>query len=185
MYDILPRVTFLNGPAQVGKDTLANLICKDHRFRHLKMSRRLKDALRPFMYTGLADFDDDKIKSSDLHGTTVRRALISLSEDWAKPTFGPDIFGRLLAYDMEILLTDNPKLKFILSDSRFEEECIPVLKLCGNGLIVHIKRPGYGFQCDSGSYIKIGDGVPVVEIMNDRAPEEMVAALNSAASKNR
>jgi hypothetical protein len=175
MYDSLPRITFLNGPAQVGKDTLANLICTDKRFMHVKMSRRLKDALRPFLFNQHADFDSDAFKRSDLHGTSVRKALISLSEDWAKPTFGLDIFGRLLASDIEALLTENPELKFVVSDSRFEDECRPVLKICGKGLLVRIHRPGHDFTNDSGSYLNLD--IKSLDVHNNAQPEAMLRYL--------
>jgi hypothetical protein len=178
MYDKLPRVTFLNGPQQVGKDTLANLICStDIRFRHLKMSKRLKDALLPFIPDRYGNFDSQEFKSSNLFGISVRQALISLSEDWAKPTFGAAIFGELLAHDMETILTYEPSAKFIISDSRFAGECLPVIKLCGKALIVHIIREGYGWSDDSGSYIHLHE-VPIKRVRNNGKPEDMLGQLS-------
>lgn len=158
------KIIALNGPAGSGKDTLASLLIPLG-YQHYKFSSPLKGALSQFLPSSI----DPAIHKDHIlpNGLTVRQALISLSEDWVKPTFGQAHFGELLAHQLK----SCSHTRVVLSDSRFAEELTPTLEL-GTVLVVRIYRPGHSFEGDSGSYYD--PPCEMVEVVNDGPPEAMV-----------
>jgi hypothetical protein len=112
-------VVLFNGPPRSGKDTAANIAKEtldDVAFNkeapvltgytgaaHFKFATPLKDAVHRFFsmpsdvynhseYDGVKDD-----KTPLLFYKSLRECYISLSEEWAKPVFGKDVFWKALA----------------------------------------------------------------------------------------
>lgn len=169
----MPRkIIFLNGPPRSGKDTAAKFIQREymhapHYATLLKFSKPLKDGCRALYDISddeLREFEQDKETPRDkLLGQSWRQAQISMSEDYMKPVFGSDVFGRLLFRRFR----EMPTGLGVISDSGFEEEAVPLLQAYGpeNCLIVQLQRDGCTFVGDSRSYWELPD-VTRVEVNN-------------------
>lgn len=132
----------LNGPAGCGKDTAASLLAPAG-YSNYKISSSLKQALANLLPGSV---DIERSKDMRVGNLSVREALISLSEDWVKPTFGEAWFGQLLAANLP------PTGWGCISDSRFLPELKPIIDAhCV--VVVRIHRIGHTFSGDSGSYI--------------------------------
>src|SRR4051812_44268678 len=177
----LPKFTFINGPAGSGKSTLARLICEaDKSVWRDGFAEPIREAIYvvffpeegPIHYD--LDLKDQKVKGSPFpfrEDFTFRDTMISFSEDWMKPYFGRDIFGRLAfkrCLEQEMFYD-----KFVLDDSGFKEEAEYITNLASPSscLLIRLHREGHNFTGDSRSYI-ILDGVPTINLQNDRAPED-------------
>lgn len=157
------KVIFLNGPPRCGKDTAAHAMLTAVPQLNTciaKMTGPMNSALSHFLgliensplWQELRETDKDKPRD-ELFGTTMRKAFISFSEDFAKPTFGPAVFGHLMARS----IAHSSHHLIIISDSGFAAETIPVINTVGpdNCLLIRIHRPGYGFKNDSRSYLDL------------------------------
>ncbi len=155
----------LNGPAGCGKDTAANLL-SPLGYSSYKISSSLKMALAHLIPV----MDIEKSKDVELvPGLSVRKALISLSEDWVKPTFGTEWFGKLLANNL-------PRYGFgCISDSRFLEELEPIL-LSHQVVLIRLHREGCTFDGDSGSYL-YPSNVRCFDISNNGSKEDLLVCL--------
>lgn len=171
------QVVFFNGPRRSGKDTAARFIQTEYpNVRHRKFAGPLKRACAEFFGVRpdlLAELEKDgsRIKTDPLDqffGMSWVQALIWFSEEAAKPKFGKDVFGRLLANE---LLRPAASLLTIISDSGFEDEAWPVIRQFGlqNCHVFRILRDGHTFKGDSRSYIfeTPPDGLHVEDINND------------------
>lgn len=172
----MPKLLLLNGPPRSGKDECAKHLYskpltkgQNMMFPHwFRMSQPIKDAIR--VTWGLTEAEVKELeKSKDapnkrFGGKSYRQAQISFSEDWMKKQFGPRIFGELAL----ARLRKSIATLFICSDSGFAEEVYPLLEMFDKQdiLIVKLHRPGYSFEGDSRSYIRI-PGVKEVNIYND------------------
>jgi hypothetical protein len=84
-------------------------------------------------------------------GVTWRQYQISMSEDWYKPRFGQDIFGRLLVDRIR----RQSAYYYVVSDSGFTYEAQPLIDAFGVDLVsvYHIHRDGCSFDGDSRNWI--------------------------------
>jgi hypothetical protein len=166
------KIVFLNGPPRSGKDTAAKFIHREfmhapHYATLLKFSKPLKEscqALYDVSDSELREFEQDKELPRDkLLGQSWRQAQISMSEEYMKPVFGQDVFGRLLFRRFR----EAPSGMGIISDSGFEQEAVPLIQAYGvdNCLIVQLQREGCTFEGDSRSYWELPD-VTRVEVNN-------------------
>lgn len=166
------KLIFINGPPRCGKDTAAKFLL--HEFMHaphyatlLKFSKPLKDgcrALYDITDEEFREFEQDKEAPRDkLLGQSWRQAQISMSEEYMKPVFGEDVFGRLLFRRFRA----SPTGMGIISDSGFEQEAVPLIQAYGvdNCLIVQLQRDGCTFEGDSRSYWELPN-VTRVEVNN-------------------
>ena len=161
-------IIVLNGPPRCGKDTIAGLIkqrltlCVEFKMS-MVMKRYIPDIF------GLSDVQRRAIElykdepEGIFNGMSWREVQISFSEDWMKPKFGKDIFGRLAAQRMKGLIANH----IVVSDSGFNEELIPVIQAFGanNVIVWRIYRPGCSFKNDSRDYL-INDEVEIKELNN-------------------
>lgn len=162
------RAIFVNGPPRSGKDTVAQMV-RDYCFFHgmscslMKMAGPIRGALEE-AFGNLVTFEgDEKERTIPMTGMSTRQMMISFSEQWMKPSFGRDIFGRLAAH--RILRSLAPRDAYVFSDAGFQEEMVPVLSLFTKpALLIRLTRPGTSFEGDSRSYVSYE---PCVTIDND------------------
>ena len=105
------KLVILNGPPRSGKDECAKYLYRQNvaqyvdagvgaTFPHwFRMSRPLKDGLRAFFgftEAEMAELEKHKDKPHALlFDKSWRDVQISLSEQWAKPFFGDEVFGEI------------------------------------------------------------------------------------------
>ena len=94
------KIIFFNGPPRSGKDTIVNELLKIcANTVNIKFSNPLKTALPVFFgltSKQLDDLEKDKeVPSELLLGRSWREVQILLSENWAKPIFGTQVFGNI------------------------------------------------------------------------------------------
>jgi len=182
-------VVFLNGPPGSGKDTIAKIIvdaCNSRPFLNLDQKPNPKDvhiqkhvkgsativkyaqplrtaAIGAFNHLNLDEDNFDKHKSSKIYEDnelTLRQWMIKYSEEFMKPIFGKDIFGKI-AYS-EIKEKLNVHDNIFITDSGFAEETSFIVKSlneeydgCIKFVLVHLSREGFSFKNDSRSYIDV------------------------------
>ncbi len=171
-----PQIILVNGPPRSGKDTLAKAFVEatqpvgvigKHQVRGIeeKFSYPLKWAIpaffdEPYNDDWQQELENNKEKpAATLYGAKYRTSQINLSEDWAKPTFGEQVFGHLLAkrlrrvFDFYASGLTIPVI--VISDSGFDPEVEAVEEVYpGQVSIVRLIRAGTSFQSDSRTYIK-------------------------------
>ena len=157
------RALLISGPPRSGKDTLAGRIAAPaggvYDIVHAKVSLPLKQKAQA-MFPAVPFCDEkwmlaNKDKPHDaLQQKTPRQFLIALSETFFKPLFGNDYFGQL---QVELLKTLQDGCHIVYSDSGFEDETVPIVKLLGseNVIIVHLRRRGTDFTGDSRDYLNV------------------------------
>ena len=156
MHTNLKHIYLFNGPPSSGKDTLAKLIL-EHEFG--EMPTRIEKFAEPLKLGGAAALGipleelEAKWKETIIPGlgVTWRQYQISMSEDWYKPKFGQDIFGRLLVERIR----RHPVEYYLVSDSGFTYEAQPLIDAFGMDLVsvYHIHRDGCTFDGDSRNWI--------------------------------
>lgn len=165
-------MVFVNGPKRSGKDTAALFAVKHFGARHYKMAAPLKNAIASFF--GLDGYEEKRYYETDekdreaerFFGHIPRQVLISLSENWAKPLFGKDVFGR---HAIRFIQEPTQAPFTVISDSGFRSEAEPIVGWLGakRCLLIQLSRPGSTFEGDSRSYIELDDlGVTTVQIHN-------------------
>lgn len=176
-----PKLVLFNGPRHSGKDTAALHIAEVLNAYHFKFSAPIKAAIKTAFNLSSQDVDYlESIKTQPtpiLFGKSYVQAQISFSEEWAKPSFGQDIFGRWAVNAIKNVQAESGNSKydlFVSSDSGFACEAWPVINnLFGveNTLLVRVYRQGKTFNGDSRSYIEL-PGVETVEIENNGSIDE-------------
>jgi hypothetical protein len=169
------KIVFFNGPPRVGKDTLVNgLLSRFPTARNIKFSTPLKSALPIFFgltkdqISTLEQVKD--VPRADFLGNSWREVQISLSEDWAKPTFGKTVFGDITC---NIIKADQYANIFLISDSGFQEEAGALVEQFGkeNCLLIRLKREGTNFNRDSRSYWENIFDIKEITLYNDKSIE--------------
>lgn len=172
-------VIFLNGPPRCGKDTLAGHIVRAMPgFRLCKFAKVLKE--RTHALYGKPDLPHDAfeevkdIPNEIFLGLSPREAYINVSERLMKPLHGNDVWGKILLNGM--LEQYSPALGYVISDSGFEEEALPIIDRFGaeNCLLIRIAAPKRGctFMGDSRSYIELP--VRTLNFYNNETVEEFL-----------
>jgi hypothetical protein len=166
------KLILFNGPRHSGKDTAALRCVETFDAYHFKMSGPTKAAIKAAF-----ELHEDEVEylesiktldSSLLFGNSYVNTQISFSEDWAKSFFGTEVFGWLAERHLRKAIEKYPDQGlFVCSDSGFECEAIPVIKIFGrkNVLLVRIFRDGKTFDGDSRSYIHL-NGLPTITVTN-------------------
>ncbi len=152
-----PRLIVLNGPPHVGKDTIAKIFVDREGYAELTFKDQLISAAiavaRIDRETWRGRYEDRQLKEEPwgrLGGLSQRQYLIKVSEEWVKPLFGRDWFGKCLAATAAEMLDDE----IIVSDGGFPEEVLAVAAQSGHEVhLVRLHRPGYTFEGDSRDYV--------------------------------
>jgi hypothetical protein len=171
-----PKLILFNGPRHSGKDTAALHVAERLNAYHFKFSAPIKASIKTAFNLSSQDVDYlESIKTQPtpiLFGKSYVEAQISFSEEWAKPSFGQDVFGRWAVNairDVEAKSYIRKYDLFVSSDSGFACEAWPIIEnLFGveDTLLVRVYRQGKTFNGDSRSYIEL-PGVETVEIENN------------------
>lgn len=151
----MTKLFILNGPAGVGKDTIADImvetgVAKEKVSFKSPMFNVAKGML------SIDEFDwfienynnrDEKEKHQKiLGGKSIREFMIWISESVMKPAFGDDVFGKRLAQS----LGDGC---YICADGGFSSEIKPLIDDGVEVTLIRLHRSGYTFDGDSRSYI--------------------------------
>ena len=168
---MLDTCIIFNGPPGCGKDTLAELLA-DEGYKHMAMKTSLYKATATYFNVDLEAFIDqatDRVckelpwhplrrangnaRPNDvgnlIHSYTPREALIHVSEDIIKPTYGEDFFGKAAA--QSCLNADAQYAVF--SDGGFKEEIYPLMDVYQTVFIIQLFRKGCSFANDSRDYL--------------------------------
>lgn len=151
----------LSGPPRSGKDSVGVALAKIIRERHpvTVCSRALSMPMRKTIYAmigkeyTLEHYETSKdIPMGELDGRTIRQAMIQLSEEWVKPTYGQGFWGHAL---LNTLPMEGGTRVVIVTDMGFEAEVDVFVEAFGaeNCLWPQITRPGCDFSTDSRSYV--------------------------------
>lgn len=159
----MAKVIILNGPAGCGKDTLAMALVEmgfakgTTSFKNPMFNIALA-ALGPDAYHEFLDGYDDRARKEKpegfLNGLSRRQFMIAISEQFIKPVFGDDYFGKYLAEN----LPDGDEV-FVVSDGGFASEVAPIVAAGHDVRIVRLHRDGYTFIGDSREYLYDVSGV--------------------------
>ena len=160
-------VVLLNGPPKSGKDTIADALVQsvgplwsaNYKLSSvLKATAKAMFSLSDTQYKALERPENkDKKGTAKSYGVLTnkswREVLISLSEDYIKPTYGKDFFGCAAAKALNTFSSSGYSHVFI-SDSGFREEAETLVTMCPtcNFTLVRLHRAGTNFSNDSRSY---------------------------------
>lgn len=171
------KIFLLNAPPFCGKDSLGNW-CVSHGqegYVKEKMAYPLKKANQELFSMSDEEFqlfDNDpawKNKPQErFYGKSWRDVNIDLSEKYIKKNFDIEFFGRSLV--SRIKNNKSSFKNFVISDSGFREEAIPLVKEFGNDnvFLIRLYRPNHDFAGDSRSYWDHKSlGIQEFELHND------------------
>lgn len=188
MIDQVCRLILFNGPARSGKDTAADYLVQSKGAYAFKFSGPIKSAIKATFDLHPDEVDYvESIKDEPtiiFEGMSYRDAQISFSEDWLKPTFGQEVFGRLAARRLRNNIIQDPAQRlYVCSDSGFASEVEPLLEVFKpeNVLLVRVYRDGKTFDGDSRSYIELPE-VTAISLTNNGTVAQYCNAVDHIAS---
>ena len=131
----------LAGYARSGKDTVADLLVKQHGFVKVRFADALKRGLAEMLGLTPAQLDgDEKETVVPWLGVTPRHLMQTLGTEWGRNLVHPDVWVLATQRHLERLVKNGIK-RIVLSDVRFENEAVMTKYL---GALVRIDRPGVG-----------------------------------------
>ena len=151
----MTKLFILNGPAGVGKDTIADVMVSSGACcEKVSFKSPMFDVAKGMLSSDEFDWFIENYNNRDekekpqkiLGGKTIREFMIWISESVMKPVFGNDVFGRRLASS----LGDGC---YICADGGFASEIEPLIDASVNVTLIRLHRAGYTFDGDSRSYI--------------------------------
>lgn len=166
----MKKIVFLQGPPRCGKDTIGAML--EHMLsayenvsaEQLKFATPINEWMMSTFGVDCNDGHDKEIGCIELFGRGRRETAIWYSEQVMKPRFGPEVFGEIMVNKLKSMRRDF----FIITDSGFKDEAIPVVEEFGPERCISIKvsREGRDFNSDSRSYWDM-DGVETIEFNNN------------------
>jgi len=171
------KILLLNGPPGCGKDTIAKMLLGlVPGALHRKFSSEVKRRTHKLMGFDVPDDWFEKFKdepSNAFEGVSPRAAYIQFSEAFAKPLWGPSIFGTWALKNL-LETTDKHTPLVVFSDSGFREEALVLWEEYGKEVIrTTIWRDGCSFDKDSRSYWNAPQEMAELSIFNNGTFEEL------------
>lgn len=151
----MTKLFILNGPAGVGKDTMADIMVETGVVKEkVSFKSPMFNVARGILSTDEFDWfienynnRDEKEKHQEiLGGKSIREFMIWISESVMKPVFGDDVFGKRLAQS----LGDGC---YICADGGFASEIKPLIDTGVEVTLIRLHRAGCTFDGDSRSYL--------------------------------
>jgi len=166
---MVPRIIGLLGRSRVGKDTVAEYICKEATpagYQIIRLSYPLKKAA-----CSLYDFTMDQVESSSKEaidprwGKTPRETIQSLTT-YMMDYMGHDFFSRKLfdAYDQSMY-----SQHIIIPDIRYPNDIHEIRKR--GGIVIKVVRPNNPIQHSFENHIDALEGD--ITITNDRGVDDL------------
>ena len=156
-------IIILNAPAQSGKDTLAYIFSTKN---PLVKTTEFKNPLF-YLFCHTAGYDYTEFSNlykeqgwkdtvnDKLNGHTPRELLIHISENYIKPFFGKDYFGKALSE--QIILKESlneEESTWVIPDGGFNTETEALLEAFGDRVVcIQFTRDGKTFEGDSRGWI--------------------------------
>lgn len=157
-------VIILNGPPGSGKDTIADYLEFISPTSPITTHRRMKDTLfiQALALSQIPEkewfdrYEDRRLKEQPwdkLGGLSVREFMIKVSEEYVKPIFGEDFYGRQVSDVCKDAVASGESVVF--SDGGFESEFDFIINTVGkeNVILVQLYRDGCSFDSDSRNYL--------------------------------
>ena len=188
------QVVLLNGPPKSGKDTIADALVQavgplwsvNYKLSSvLKATARAMFSLSDTQYNAVERPENkDKKGYAGLSNKSWREVLISLSEDYIKPTYGEDFFGIAAAKAINTFSISGYSHVFI-SDSGFREEAETLVTMCPtcNFTLARLYRVGTNFSKDSRSLWPNNSLMNEISIMNEGTVDQAVRDILSHLQK--
>lgn len=166
----MTKYLLLSGPPGAGKDTVGAMLAQygEGRVSQAKFAAPLMVAAEAF---GFDMQESQKEARTGPGGMSRREFQIALSETFAKPAMGDDVFGRALA-----LRTRGQGL-VVVTDSGFRGEAVALALEVGSYNVrrIHVTRPGKDYSRDSRTDWDInGTGIVRANVLNDQTEDVLV-----------
>jgi hypothetical protein len=172
------KIVFLNGPPRVGKDTVGKAVARvSGAFETASFAAELKDAThRAFgldVPTNHFELNKDEPQLR-FFGKTPRQVYIAFSENFMKPLYGDEVFGKFLVETLAGMEQAGVELVAI-TDSGFLHEARQVLRTYPEALLIRLHRQGCNFSNDSRGYIYLPE-IAQVDLHNEEANDPRIIA---------
>jgi len=147
----MKKVIVLHGANGVGKDAVADILRDSYGFEKMQFKDPALKSIRELLGESLygrfwRDYNDRSTKEVGvpyLGGLSPRGLLIKYCEEFVKPTFGSDFFGRLAADAVRRSGGD----RIVFSDFRFAEEVESLAEVVSaNVRVVLLCRSGFNLE---------------------------------------
>jgi dephospho-CoA kinase len=145
------NIILISGHAGVGKDTVANYICKKYNYRSIAYADPIKTFCSENMKIPLKYFYDQELKTKDLTSFgwpnfTPRKLIQFIGTNLFRENLDENFWVKCLVKRIEsYILTTN----FIITDARYQNELYPERFFMDTEInvnskkIIQIKRKGY------------------------------------------
>ena len=189
------KIVLINAPAGAGKDEAAKHIqtnsvktkhmeFKECLFSLVKLVYNISDKDWDTMYTR----ENKELPHDVLNGLSPRQALIHMSEDVIKPSFGKNFFGDWIRKQIN-QYEGYGFVRFIFSDSGFPEEAQALVDAFGaeNVTVIRVFRDGCSYEGDSRSYLEpemLSSGVSWIDVDNDSSLEDYLSRMLTLFKKS-
>ena len=155
------RVIILNGPPNIGKDTLGNNVQQLIGWPRMEFKEALYRETASYYGVDLVTFamlasgrTTKEVPMPTLGGLSPRQAMIHVSEEVIKPKFGKQFFGAK-AYEL-IQTLDGSTDTVVFSDGGFVEEAGYLVGMGCEVHIIQLHAEGRDFGNDSRNYVTVG-----------------------------
>ena len=132
----------LTGRARAGKDTAADILCKELRADKISFAEPIKLGLSVMLGLGMEEFNDElKEKPISRFGNKSPRYMLqTLGTEWGRELIDKNLWTSLGMRRAKDRLVSRPRVNaVVLTDVRFDTEAIAIKK--ANGAIIEITRP--------------------------------------------
>jgi len=166
---MVPSIIGLMGRSRVGKDTVANMICKLHpEYKIVRLSTPVKQAVCELYGYSLEELESNTKEEIDPRwGKTPRELLQSLT-DYMMKYMGDTFFTQ------KLYQTYKTNDFIIIPDIRYEHDILEIQKR--NGIIIKIERPNNSYRHAFESHIDFLKGT--YRIVNDGSLTHLEEKVN-------